>query len=901
VWLDWGDVDLQQGERWALQVQTEGDAFVLGMRSFSARPVRSGRVLDEWLYAKELGRAGVLAPRHAFVNVHVNGREWGIYALKEALTEAWLTSQGRSDGLVVHLSDSVFWRARAPYGSIEDGHWSLYTRSAEKTDLPAYAQVDEWNVQVRGADGVLSKQAVTALGLLRAFHEGQLAASLVFDAERLGRYVAHANLWGARQAEGGSKERYYYHPLTSRLEPIGSEAFVFTSRDVYLSDLGRYDDPEVMRAYAQEVARISRPEYLDELRARYDEDVDRIHAALAQALPPSDIELPWSTLAQRQVRLLSALQPRQAAHAYLTSPCPAGKAGLTLDLHVANLLPYPIVLQQLRIGEGRIDLQAEWATEKDVDLLDGSVAGPVVLRGASGITPRYVALRVPAGAFAGQALSSCDALELVTSIVGVDRAIAVGVEQDYPPALSSPAILPPSSVADALERHAFLERSDLPGFLEVKPGTWAVDGDLVLPAGLGLRATRPVTLTFDPGAILYATGPVLMQAVGSEGIYLLPKAGTWGGVVVLQADPRLASSLANVEVRGVSGIRRGGWVTTGGITLYESPAVLRDCRVADSSAPAALHVVRAPFRLSGIAFSNATGDALRSDYAEGRVEQSAFSDVLGNAIDVSGSQVDVDSVTLNRVYDRGIAADKGSVVTVQRLRALEVGMAIASADRAYVYARDVTISQARVAGLAAYAGRAEYGPASIQASQVVFGEDESLHALAERDSSVTLNGYPVVTRQVDVDALHWRTEALSVTHVLNYRLGPTMRLIGYGLPKTEVTAGDSLELTLYWYAVARPPLDYTVFVHVLDASGQNVAGWDAMPRGNTFPTGSWPVGRGLDDLYQVPLPADLATGVYRVAVGLYYYPTGDRVPIYGPDGAEIPEARVLLDQEIEVR
>jgi hypothetical protein len=136
---------------------------------------------------------------------------------------------------------------------------------------------------------------------------------------------------------------------------------------------------------------------------------------------------------------------------------------------------------------------------------------------------------------------------------------------------------------------------------------------------------------------------------------------------------------------------------------------------------------------------------------------------------------------------------------------------------------------------------------------------------------------------------------------LSYRLGPTIRLMGYDLPVTHVVPGETLELDLYWRAVAKPPLDYTVFVHVLDESGQNVAGRDTMPRDDTFPTSGWPVGEAIDDLHRVPLPADLPAGVYRLALGMYRLQTGERLPVTGPDGLGVPEAWIVLDRSIEVR
>ena len=893
IWLKWDSSDRRQGNKWPLRVKIQNRAEILGMRAFSAQSP-SERCLDEWLYTQELRRANIIAPRYAFVNVVLNDEAWGIVALKEDLSPEWFESQGRQGGIVVRLNDGLFWRQWAFPGDIE-------YPVQRAPDLPAFAQVDELSADQTGHDRRLSEQAVTALGLLRAFQSRQLPASTVFDAERMGRYIAHTNLWGARQGATSHNEQYYYDPVSAQLEPIGYDALGSAPMSVHFSDLAQHDDPEVMRAYVQEVLRISHPNYLTELRSTSAKDVDRYRAALAQEFPASYLKPSWGALARRQVSLFSALHPPQPVHAYTGNASPGGD----VDLEASNLLPYPVVLRRLRIGERTVDVLPDWVAKEDASLLHEQAVPSAILRSASGAIPEYATLHVPAAAIKelvsqGASLES-DAWQLVISLVGMDEPVVVDVQRDYPPALSAPVLPAPPLLEQALDRHPFLTASDRPGYLALRAGTWPVDGDLVLPDGVGLLASEPVTLTFDPGAVFLSNGPLLLYGPDGEGIHLLPKEEDWAGVVVLQTGPQVASTLVNVEIRGTRGVHREGWITSAGVAFYESPVLLRACRLLDSSAPAAIRIVRADFKFVDSEFGNVALDAFQGESVQGRVERCAFHDVLGNAIDVNGSQVAIHDVNLLRVYDRGISAGRDSVVTVQGLQAREVGIAIASKDLSYVNARDVSINQASVAGLAAYWGKAGYGPASIQGSQVVFEEDRSVHALVQKQSSVTLNGSPAIASEMDVDESYWRQGTLGAKHVLNYRLGPTIRLIGHNLSTARLARGDLLEFTLYWQALAKPPLDYTIFVHVLDAEGQNVAGWDTMPRQNTFPTTEWPVRSVVDDAHQLELPADLPPGEYRVALGMYYWPTGVRLPVYSPDGNSIPDARIILEQKMEVR
>lgn len=906
LWLEGDGADLWHADKWPFRVRIGDGATILGMRAFSLHSPAAHGYLNTWFYVESLREAGLLAPRYTFVNVAVNGEDRGIYALQESPSKELFESQKRSEGIVVRLGYSALWRGQDPLDAAEHGLPDLSTDpAATGLGLPALARVDEsYAIQVE-TDPTWSEQAVTALGLLRAFSSQRLTASEVFDAPQMGRYIAHANLWGTRGGSTWHSERFAYNPVTSRLEPLGYDVVPHVSGQAHPLDLAPYDDLAIMEAYSQEAWRISRPEHLAGLRSSLVEEIGRYTAALAQEFAPSELELPWDTLSSRQRALSSALVPPQTVHAYQGGDPQAGNApSSALEIRVGNLLRYPVVLEQVRIGEHVVQVLPEWIGKEDTLRLHREAAPAVILRRAQGVIPETVTLRIPASAIEGitprDTPPSSGALQIVTHLYGMEEQIIVDVQRGYPPDLSVPARPTQPSVEEALEKHPFLRQSERPGFLELQPGTWQVDGDLVLPDGFGLRAVHPVTLTFPREAILFSTGPLLLRGPDKGGVHLLPEEDDWAGIVVVQAGAGTPSLLENVEVRGTRGVHRDGWITTGGITFYESAVALNRCRISDSIAPDAIHVVRAPFEFADTEFARTSGDAFDGDFVRGRIEGCAFHDILGNAIDVSGSELDVEDVNLLRIYGTGVSIGASSVAVVRSLRAQEVGIAVSSAGLSYVRAYDVHILQAWVGGFAAHAGEMGTGPSSIEASLVMFQEDESAQAIVGDGSRITINGYAAVAQKMGTDPLVRPPQEQEI-RVTNYLLGPTIRLVGTILPTGELSPGDSLQLGLYWQAIAEPPLDYTVFVHVLDDADQNIAAWDSMPRGNTYPTTSWPTGTVLDDTHLVPLPSDLPAGAYRVALGLYYLETGERLPVYGPDGESLPDGRIVLEQQINVR
>jgi len=78
-----------------------------------------------------------------------------------------------------------------------------------------------------------------------------------------------------------------------------------------------------------------------------------------------------------------------------------------------------------------------------------------------------------------------------------------------------------------------------------------------------------------------------------------------------------------------------------------------------------------------------------------------------------------------------------------------------------------------------------------------------------------------------------------------------------------------LTVEALWVALGQPATDYTAFVHVLDAEGKQVTGYDRAPAGDRFPTPRWRAGDRILSRFEISLPTGLASGTYEVWIGLY--------------------------------
>ncbi len=116
--------------------------------------------------------------------------------------------------------------------------------------------------------------------------------------------------------------------------------------------------------------------------------------------------------------------------------------------------------------------------------------------------------------------------------------------------------------------------------------------------------------------------------------------------------------------------------------------------------------------------------------------------------------------------------------------------------------------------------------------------------------------------------------------------GDLIELAGYDLSTTQPRPGDSLTLRPYWRALRQPEVNYSLFVHLTPADDATrvIAQYDGSPALPTRLTSTWddPAELILGAEATLSLPADTAPGDYLLALGLYDYASGQRLPT--PDG-----------------
>ncbi|MBN1877955.1 MAG: CotH kinase family protein [Anaerolineae bacterium] len=371
-------------DKWNFEVRTRQEYLVLGMQRFYLMDPADNNWLNQWAFAQALAREGVLAARYQFVQLVINGANYGIYAVQEGFGAELPLSQGRPEGIIMRFDTTRLWESLLRYsaGQGEGALEAMYADPVANLSLRdvQYFEVDTLRDAEIADDPELAAQKNAAIGLLRALQTGEARASDVFEVTQYGRFLALVELWGATGGTALTNLHYYYHPVTARLEPIGFNANAL-GNDGHLSLAATYHDPVLQESYAREVWRVSDPAYLDELQSLLEPEFRRLQQVIRGEV--GDVSPPWEALHQRQEAIRLSLQPVQSVFAYL-GPQTTSMSG-TLGVEVGNILNLPVEIVGFDIdGATNLPARREWISSGE-DALVFDASERVVLRA---VTPQ---------------------------------------------------------------------------------------------------------------------------------------------------------------------------------------------------------------------------------------------------------------------------------------------------------------------------------------------------------------------------------------------------------------------------------------------------------------------------------------------------------------------------------
>lgn len=714
-----------QGEKWSFRVDVKGDHTLRGLKRFSLQHPSTRNYLAEWIFHRALLREDVLGLRYEFVDLTLNGKHLGVYALEEHFEKQLVEQKRRRDGPLLRFDEELMWKelrdvVRPTGGRAAPSGYGAYEASS----------VDGFKTDQTLADPEAKKLYLHAVQLLEGFRRGELRTSDVFDTQRLATFFALTDLLGAEHGARWHNLRFYFNPITLRLEPIGFDAestetkFLSGAQAVLKDDAGvpfvderpfhdaLFADRDFYALYMKELERVSQPAYLDAMLADLQPDLDEAQQIVQREFP--QIVAPVALLRSNQNYLRAMLDPVAGVRADLVSV-----AGNDVVLGLGNLQSLPVEVLGLeltaKVPPVQVDLPAPVQLEPRryrelVQFVNTKIVLPVAVK-ETDLAGAKVRWRILG--------SSSDRTAAVTPYS------ALASDEARRDATRTPA---------NLDRFAFIAVEG--GVATVQPGTWVLEEDLIVPPGLVLRAGPGVRLDLQKRAKIVSRSPLEWRGSAEAPVELFSSDATGQGLVVLGADGE--SILDHTVFRGLHAVDEAGWTLTGAVTFYESPVTVRNSEFAGNPAEDAFNGFRTRVQVFDSVFRDTTSDAFDCDFCDVDVADSRFVNLTNDGIDVSGSTARVENVVVEDAGDKGISTGEASDLVATNVLVVRANVGMASKDRSTLSAQGVTLRDCNW-GIAAFQKKPEFGPAQARIEGFKMEGKVAGH-LIQSGSSVTLDG-----------------------------------------------------------------------------------------------------------------------------------------------------------------
>jgi len=728
--------DHLQGDKWSFRVKMRGENTLWGMKQFSLQHPRHRNYIYEWIYHQALCKVGVISLRYKFVEVSLNGKALGVYAIEEHFEKRLIENNRLREGPIVRFTEDIYW---------DTYHWKDFR---QRFDTEAYlcSDIDAFQTTKVHQNPVLYQQFLKAMSLLESFRRGELKTSEVFDVEKLAKFVAIADLLGGRHCNRWHNKKFYYNPVTAKLEPIGFDSMPgarIASLSCDYTDwfegflLNRlhqetlFSDPLFFEQYAKALAEISDPSFLDELFAEINDSLEKNLRILYREFPYYSNLFSKDVLYHNQAYIRKVLNPTRGLNAYLHDYT---ADEITLELGNVQSLPIQIT--------GVLYKGLVLSSKKQIILRGRKASVPMTYtRGEFLFPDNSIQYNIDA-----------ENLKVMYTIPGTGRQRH---ETVFPWPHFDPKLLENDLLRQPPNAHLqeWLAVDNATKRITVKPGTWNIDHSVIFPEGYTVIAQGDITLNLLNRAVMVFYSPIKLIGLPDKPLTIDASGGGQGLVVLSAAAPSL---FKHVLFKGLSAPAQAGWALTGAVTLYESPVVIYDSRFVDCQSEDALNVIRSDFSIEKSLFENSASDSLDTDFCTGTIVNSSFVNCGNDCVDVSGTEIDVQDSFINGCGDKGLSAGESSRMSVNHVKIQNTEIAVASKDRSLLVAESLEIRNSRI-GLTVYQKKPEFGPATIKTSTLSL-ESVALPFLVEEKSCLIAEGKNIQPNRENVKEILYGAE-----------------------------------------------------------------------------------------------------------------------------------------------
>lgn len=737
---DW--LDHLEGKKWSFRIKVKGDFTWNRVKTFSIHNPLARDFINEWLAHELYTEAGSLAPRYGFVPVTLNGKSLGVYAWEEHFDKHLIENLNRREGPIVKFSEDHFWTVQK---ILAKENFGLAYPFLEAANISPFKESRTLG------DSVLKAQFELASDLMYQYQYGLTQLKDIFDLDKFASYHALMDVTRGFHGLAWHNQRFYYNPVLNKLEPIFFDGYTelgtigderapitgwFNIDDKQKSFeelllLRIYQDKDFRRLLLEKYEEYTSSQWINDFMISRMESINDYEEMIQAEYSDYNFDKDFLLNNARAIRSTlksyreyidnnpdfamfnnTTVNNRPYAKDYHPDVLEAYVRAFQLDsinsesrIVVRNYIPRPIWIigygdnprRKMRDLEEPIKLEALTKFYPDVDTL----------------------------------FTTGESSWLFCADDSANQIFPVEVKPYRSPINKSPSMDLMNSFSMNLPEGVYHNDNSI----VFHKAFYRVSSPIIIPDGYNVEFEKGCHLDFVNNAMFISYSSIQMNGSASDPIVIKSSDNTANGFSVIQASD--TCRIRNVNFEGLNTLNYNGWTLTGAVNFYESPVLIDSSSFIENNCEDALNIIRSYFELKNSNFQNIFADAFDSDFCSGLVKNVRFQYIGNDAIDFSGSRVEIIDCEILDVGDKGVSCGEGSELSVVNTIVDGANIGFASKDLSSLLLTGCTGRNLNY-GLVAFQKKPEYGPAYITARKFKGQSINTIH-LIEQASVLKLN------------------------------------------------------------------------------------------------------------------------------------------------------------------
>ena len=728
-----------------IKIKKKENGNILGIREFNLMDLRRRGYLLEWYARKFLQNEGLIYLDYQFINLYINGKDHGVYAMDEAISEATLTRNKRRDSVAVRI-DNNFVSSNVDL-SITNPSLAGFNNVFITGDIDTlnetigtkYKELSNSEKVVLEPSGKRLKNYIIASKLLNEFRNGNLMTEEVFDVEQLAKGFAASDIFDGWHGLNWTNLSFYFNPISLKLEPIFqdwynegsvSSGYEELQRSIRYLDIYNYgifyknifSSKKFLERYVHYLEKYSNIKYFEKFNLKINDDFSSNLKKIYKSSPY--YEFPYS-LFDRKINLIrNFIYHYDPVFLDLVKFEKNDKLKNKIYVELGNKHVLPINVSKITIQ----DFNGE-KFERILNInLDPRDLKMFTDRKFDKAPVKYQLIN-----FDTSEISQIKNINLEFNIIGSKKkfykSLDNPLESINKKKLTLNNFLIKAKSQPTIRENEFIDL--IKDSYIIKKGRWKIQSDLIIPENKKLIISAGTELILLNNAQIISKSPIIAKGTPTEKIKISGIEQEYGtnkqnnlkseikdqiskmGQCIIILDSDEPSIFENVNFNNLRNCNKGVVNSEGSLNVYKSHIKMKNIIFSNNKfGDDGINFINTEFDLNNIDLFNIYADGIDLDYSYGKIKNLTCTNCLNDGLDISNTTVRLENFDANKIYDKALSIGENSIIEAYNVNISEANIGLAVKDGSVVKINNIKISNSKYP-ITSYIKKKEFGSGEI--------------------------------------------------------------------------------------------------------------------------------------------------------------------------------------------